>query len=195
MLTLKPLSPAELDDFYPLLQAHFPPSEIKKLPHFHQLIDAGVYEMWKLVEEDTVRGLALFVMAPGARYAFLDYLMMIDKGKGYGTACLRALKEIYPQGILLETEAILDSLPPEVQALRRRRQAFYTREGWVPYPFKNKIWGEIFLLHLWAPSLPGEGARVCAQDMYLAYKVQNPDPARLRANVFIEGYCSKEELL
>ena len=69
MLTLKPLSPAELDDFYPLLQAHFPPSEIKKLPHFHQLIDAGVYEMWKLVEEDTVRGLALFVMAPGARYA------------------------------------------------------------------------------------------------------------------------------
>lgn len=194
MLTLKPLSPAELDDFYPLLQEHFPPSELKKLPHFHQLIDEGVYEMWKLTEEDTVRGLALFILSPGARYAFLDYLMMIDKGRGYGTACLEELKKIYPQGILLETEALLEELPPETLALRKRRQAFYTRSGWRPHPFRNRIWGEVFLLHLWAPEQPEQGAEVCAHEMYLAYKVQNPSEARFNANVFIQGYCKEEDL-
>lgn len=194
MITLKPLSPAELDDFYPLLQQHFPPSEMKKLPHFHQLIDKGVYEMWKLVEDDQVRGLALMLMGTGCRYAFLDYLMMIEKGRGYGSVCLEELKKIYPQGILLETEALLEGLPEEVLALRKRRQGFYTRAGWVPYPFRNWIFGEVFLLHLWAKELPEDGSRVCAHDMYLAYKEQVPEQERFNANVFIEGYRKEEEM-
>lgn len=194
MTALNRLLPWELDDLYPVLQENFPPTELKKLPHLHSLIDRGVYDMWKLEENGRTVGLALLLRTPGCRYVLLDYLVMLEKGRGYGSLCLKELKKVYPGGIMLEAEALLEGLPEETLHIRRRRLAFYQRAGWTPFPFRNWVFGEVYLIHLWAEELPEDGSKVCARELYLAYREQVPASEKLKANVFVEGYCKEEEM-
>ena len=193
MIALTSLTPEELDTFYPLLQAHFPPSELKKLPHLHSLYDSGVYDMWKLMADDKVKGLALLLHGTGCRYVLLDYLVMIEKDHGYGSACLKALQAQYPEGVMLEAEALLEGLSEEVLHTRRRRLDFYKRAGWTAVPFRNRVFGEVYLIHLWAKDFPENAKEVCRRELYLAYREQVPLVAKFDANVFIEGYNDPKE--
>lgn len=193
MISLTPLTLQELDQFYPLLQTHFPPSELKKLSHLHALYDSGVYDMWKLMADGEVKGLALLLHGTGCRYVLLDYLVMIEKDHGYGSACLKALQAQYPEGIMLEAEALLEDLPETVLHTRRRRLDFYRRAGWTAVPFRNRVFGEVYLIHLWAGEFPENAKEVCRRELYLAYRQQVPLAAKFDANVFIEGYHDPKE--
>lgn len=192
MFALQPLTREELAHYYPFLEDTFPKNELKPLKRLYELCDRGIYDMWKLTQDGTVRGLALMLRAKGCRFVLLDYLAMLDKGRGCGSACLALLKEQYPEGILVEAEAVLDGLPPEVQAIRRRRQAFYQRAGFVPCPFENDIFGVVYLVHLWARELPADRDRICARELYLNYQEQLPKKW-LDAHVYVEGFGRKQE--
>ena len=74
---------------------------------------------------------------------------------------------------------------PEVNALRRRRLAFYRRSGFVPCPFPNRIFGVEYLIHLWCLSPLEHRERQAAQALDTLYALQFPDQI-YRHNVFIE---------
>lgn len=193
MTALKPMTRQELADYYPFLQDTFPPDELKPLDMLHRQLDQGVCDAWLLTENGSPKGLALMLRTGGGPYVLLDYLAMLEKGSGWGSQCLELLKAQYPQGILVEAEAALPELPPETLALRQRRLRFYQRAGFVPCPFKNCIFGVVYLVHLWAKRWPENPARACAQAYYQLYRGQLP-PQWMNAHIYIEGFCpSKEE--
>lgn len=192
MTALKPMTRQELADYYPFLTETFPPNELKPLKRFYELWDRGIYDAWLLMDGETPRGLALMLRAADCRFVLLDYLAMLEKGGGWGSQCLELLKAQYPQGILVEAEAILPDLPPEIQAIRQRRQRFYQRAGFVPCPFDNEIFGVVYLVHLWARALPDDRNRLCARELFLNYQEQLPQKW-LDAHVFVEGFRQKEE--
>ncbi|MCD8382979.1 MAG: hypothetical protein LUC30_08750 [Clostridiales bacterium] len=190
---LEPLTPEELTGCFPFLARTFPENELKPLNRLLELYRRGIYDMWKLVGGGAVRGYALLLRREGCRYVLLDYLAMPEKGNGWGTACLELLKTRYPQGILVEAEAPLSDLSAEELALRERRLRFYRRSGFVPCPFDNRIFGVVYLIHLWAPELPEEKSALCARELYRYYQLQLPREM-LEKHVVIEGLCpSKEE--
>lgn len=194
MTALRPMTRRELAEFYPFLQETFPANELKPLKRLYELLDRGIYDAWFLVDGETPRGLAMMLRAHNCRFVLLDYLAMLERGGGWGSQCLELLKEKYPQGILAETEAVLPDLAPEVQRQRQRRQRFYQRAGFVPCPFDNKIFGVVYLVHLWTEDWPEERSRICAQELYRSYEEQLPKKW-LDAHVYVQGFGPKEEEL
>ncbi len=190
---LEPLTPEELTGCFPFLAETFPENELKPLNRLLELYRRGIYDMWKLVDGGTVHGYALLLRGEGCRYVLLDYLAVLDKGRGWGTACLELLQARYPQGILVEAEAPLPDLPEEELVLRQRRLRFYQRSGFVPCPFGNCVFGVVYLIHLWAPVLPEERSALCARELYRYYRMQLSQQM-LEKHVTIQGLCpSKEE--
>ncbi|MCC8181843.1 MAG: hypothetical protein LIO45_02520 [Clostridiales bacterium] len=189
---LEPLAPEELADCFPFLAETFPENELKPLARLLELYRQGGYDMWKLTCGGTVHGYALLLRRDDCRYVLLDYLAMRDKGNGWGTACLELLKARYPQGILVEAEAPLPGLPEGELSLRQRRLRFYRRSGFVPCPFDNCVFGVVYLIHLWAPTLPREKNDLCAREMYRYYRAQLSQEM-LEKHVTIEGLCPPKE--
>lgn len=192
MTELRPMTRQELADYYPFLKETFPPDELKPLKRLYELWDRGIYDALMLTDGGTPRGLALMLRARGCTYVLLDYLAMLEKGGGWGSRCLELLKERYPQGILVEAEAVLPGLSPQVTLTRQRRQQFYRRAGFVPCPFENDVFGVVYLVHLWARRLPEELSRVAARELYHNYQEQLPKRL-LDAHVYVEGFSQKEE--
>lgn len=192
MTALRPMTRRELADYYPFLQDTFPPNELKPLKRLYELLDRQIYDAWLLEGDGAPRGIALMLRAKDCRFVLLDYLAMLEKGGGWGSQCLRLLQERYPQGILVEAEAELPQLPPEVNALRARRQHFYRRAGFVPCPFDNRVFGVAYLVHLWAQEMPEEPSRTCARELYRNYREQLPKKW-LDAHVYIQGFGPDEE--
>lgn len=192
MTALRLMTRRELADYYPFLQDTFPANELKPLKRLFELLDRQIYDPWLLEDGGIPRGIAFMLRAKGCRFVLLDYLAMLEKGGGWGSQCLELLKAKYPQGILVEAEAVLPELPPEENALRLRRQRFYQRAGFIPCPFDNQVFGVVYLVHLWAAQLPEEPSRTCARELYRNYQEQLPKKW-LDAHVSIQGFGPTEE--
>lgn len=192
MTVLRCMTRQELADWYPFLRETFPPNELKPLKRLYELWDRGIYEPWLLVEGETPRGLALMLRAKGCRYVLLDYLAMVEQGGGWGSRCLALLQAQYPQGILVEAEAVLPQLSAEENALRARRQRFYQRAGFRPCPFANCVFGVVYLVHLWAQDWPEDLSAAGAGELYRNYQEQLPKQW-LDAHVRVEGFGPAQE--
>ena len=186
MIRLVNMERAGLSEAYRSMEQEFPHNELKSLRRLRELYDQGLCEPWWLDEDGTHRGYAMMLRVEGCRFVLLDYLAMLDKGSGYGSICLELLKKQYPDGILGEVEAELESLPDEVNRLRRRRQDFYQRAGFVPCPFDNEVFGVVYLIHLWARELPEDKETVCARELYRYYQAQVPQ-SWLDKHVYVAG--------
>ena len=107
----------------------FPKSELKPLSAMYRLMDLGLYEPLRVLQDGQPVGYALAWLPAGRQGALLDYFgVSRDKrDAGLGSAVLAMLVERYGC-IFGEVEAPVDP-DPEVNELRRRRIGFYLRNG------------------------------------------------------------------
>ena len=111
-----------------LYAASFPEHEQRLEPSQHRIMTHEQYHFGLLCDEQGFAGLALYWDA--GMYLYVEHLCIAPerRGQGLGTAALDLLAET-GKPIILEID-------PPVDAISRRRQAFYERAGFIanPYP-------------------------------------------------------------
>ena len=191
-MTLKSMDRTELRALYPTMRKDFPKNELKPLTKLEKQMRRGDCQGWFLMEEKTPRGYALVQNAPGCPYVLLDYLAVFSgqRGGGYGSQALQLLQRQYPDGILVEAEAQLPDVEETRENLTRcRRIAFYQKNGFVPCPFENSVFGVRYLIHLWTAQPLAHPEQAGAQALRAHYCHQLPE-AIFRACVQISSPVS-----
>ncbi|MBR5642409.1 MAG: N-acetyltransferase [Firmicutes bacterium] len=119
-----------------LLPEGFAPNEIKPRDDVERLLKEDRYEIWGLFPDDPQSlpaGFACLWKRPGIPLVLLDYLGVTGalRNGGWGARMLGWLKE---QGrpLVLESEMPVADASEEENTIRRRRIAFYERNGFVP---------------------------------------------------------------
>ena len=138
-MVFRAMKNGEIDYWYAhLLPEGFAPNEIKPREDVDRLLAEDRYEIWGLFPDDPEQGcmpagFACLWKRPGIPLVLLDYLGVTGKLRsgGWGAWMLAKLKE---QGrpLVLESELPVADAPEEENAIRRRRVAFYERNGFVP---------------------------------------------------------------
>ena len=116
----------QFTSFYARMGEEFPPSEMKPMETFVDLLNAGKYRCFGYYENDRMVGYAMGLLASND-ILWLDYLHIFkeNQSKGYGSRLLKSLlDEIAINGILLETEAPDCS---DYNEIKNRRLRFYDR--------------------------------------------------------------------
>ena len=132
-MELRELTPEQLKGLYNAeLKRTFPPQELKPLKSMEDLRAQNRYQPLGLWDGEILRGYALMWLEPGYPFALLDYLGTLEgmRSQGLGSRMLNLLAEYYAgyRGIFGEAEAP-ENGQPEGEPLRRRRLAFYQRNG------------------------------------------------------------------
>lgn len=132
-MELRELTPKQLKNLYNTeLKRAFPPQELKPLKAMEDLWARKCYQPLGLWDGAVLRGYALMWLEPGYPFALLDYLGTLEgmRSQGLGSRMLDLLAEYYAgyRGIFGEAEAP-ENGGPEGEPLRRRRLAFYERNG------------------------------------------------------------------
>lgn len=171
------------------LKLHFPADEVKPWKSISRMwadgcyFAVGVFEDCGDVPDDAsdglplLRGYAFFVESPDCDASLLDYYAILPEYRdaGLGGRTLQRLAELVRgkgKYILLETEDLDFAKREEEIAERKRRDAFYARNGCV----KTDVRGRIFTVRyaVWAlgPADP-DFDTVCA-DMNTLYRLMIP---------------------
>ena len=144
-MELKLLSKEELVQLYnDEMVFDFPKSELKPVRAMLRLIDEGKYEPLLVLEQGEAVGYAMVWLPPGREGALLEYFGVL-RGKrngGLGSRILAVLAERYGQ-IFGEAEAPTSD-DPEENDLRRRRIAFYLRNGLRVLDYECALFGVHF---------------------------------------------------
>ena len=132
-MELKELTQAQLKSLYDTeMTRAFPPQELKPLASMENMRTQGRYQPLGLWEGASLLGYALMWLDPERPFALLDYLGTLEgqRNRGLGGRTLDLLAERYHEyrGIFGEAEAP-ENGAPEGESLRRRRLAFYERNG------------------------------------------------------------------
>ncbi len=156
-MQLRRMTRPEIEYWYAvLLPEGFEPNEIKPWADFERLLAEDRYEIWGLFEDgpeqnsaasadpeqnsaasaDSAQhpiGFACLWKRPGIPLVLLDYLGVTEavRNGGYGARMLAQLKA---QGrpLVCESELPVEGSPEAENAIRRRRIAFYERNGFRP---------------------------------------------------------------
>ena len=125
--------------YHTLLPECFAPNEIKPEADIARLLAEDRYEVWGLFEDSLAdpdqmpTGFACIWKRKGIPLVLLDYLGVTAAARngGYGVWMLTQLKK---QGrpMVCESELPVDGDPDKENAIRRRRIAFYERNGFRP---------------------------------------------------------------
>ena len=129
-MNLRILSREELKTLYETeLRFVFPPEELKSLASMERMMADGRYDPLVLEDGGETLGYAMMWLDRERRGALLDYLGVLRgrRNGGLGSRLLALLEERYPE-IFCESEAP-DAGAPGEEGLRRRRLAFYERNG------------------------------------------------------------------
>lgn len=122
----------------------FPKAELKPVRSMLRLMDLGRYDPLLVLEDGEAVGYAMVWLPADGRGGLLEYFGVL-RGKrngGLGTQILALLAERYGQ-IFGEAEAP-DSDDPEENDLRRRRIAFYQRNGFRVLDYECALFGVHF---------------------------------------------------
>lgn len=144
-MELKLLNKAELTALYrDHLTSDFPKSELKPLKGMYNLMDQGVYDPLLVLEGDRPVGYAMVWLPQDRKGALLEYFGVIRglRNAGLGSRILDVLTERYGQ-IFCEAEAPSSDDPAE-NDLRRRRIAFYERNGFRVLDYDCALFGVHF---------------------------------------------------
>lgn len=132
----RPMTEDELYRWYAdELSEAFPPQERKPLTDILSLMAEGKYMPLGLFRQQRLIGYAAVWSEPDGGCALIDYLGVSAplRGQGLGGDILRRLIARYPdRRIITEAELPADSDDGDENRLRRRRIAFYTRNGFAP---------------------------------------------------------------
>lgn len=115
------------------MKEDFPPDELKSLKTILDMMDWGIYECLGLYEDSEFLAYAFFVKNHERRTLLLDYLAVCPQHRsgGYGSRFLQQMKQHYQgeRAVILECESERTAQDEEQRSIRRRRLAFYKRNG------------------------------------------------------------------
>jgi GNAT superfamily N-acetyltransferase len=158
MLSVKPLSPAEIKYIYEKhMTVDFPANELKPLSAIEHLLKKGRYLAYGLFDDDSIRAYAFFAAAGKSRSLLLDYFAVKASGRsrGFGSKFLRMLKNeivtAYPgvNSVIAEVERVRFA-PDELERItRERRIAFYKRNGFKGTRIKSLLFGVDYSILYW----------------------------------------------
>jgi len=144
-MEFKRLTKEELTDLYQQEMVNdFPKSELKPLRGMLNLMDKNVYEPLLAIEDGRTVGYAMVWLPTDRKGALLEYFGVIRglRNAGIGSRILDLLAERYGQ-IFGEAEAPTSDDPAE-NDLRRRRIAFYGRNGFRVLDYECALFGVHF---------------------------------------------------
>ena len=144
-MELKRLTKEELTDLYQREMVNdFPKSELKPLKGMHNLMDQGVYDPLLVTEGGQAVGYALVWLPRQRNGALLEYFGVLRglRNGGIGSRILDLLTQRYGQ-LFGEAEAPTSEDPAE-NDLRRRRIAFYERNGFRVLDYDCALFGVHF---------------------------------------------------
>ena len=157
---------------------HFPENERKPLKKMKAMWNEKQYQGVGLYDEkDDFLGYAFFVICKNCKYILLDYFAVLEeyRSAGIGSIFLGKMKGYFPdcQGIIIETEDEELGSSEKEQTERKKRNAFYLRNGVKRMNIKSEIYTaryEIFVLPI------GEGVtrESCHKDMLRIYQYMIP---------------------
>lgn len=147
--SIRPFHPEEFDDIFARIRHDFAPGEYPPPAVLRGQLKSGKAEGLLLEEDDGAgrRPVAYATTArqPGGAYCLVSLLAVFDgaRGKGHGSAFLRALRGYYAgsAGLIVEVERP-DNAEEAERAIRLRRIRFYERAGFFLVPgVEYRIWG------------------------------------------------------
>mgnify|MGYP000892626031 CR=1 FL=1 len=144
------------DQLHTIYQDHLPRdfimAELKSISFFEDNFARGVYFGDLFYVEDQLVAYTFCGKRPGGNYLLLDYLAVLpqERGKGYGTEILAALRKEAAayDGVIVEAEAVDTAKNEKEKNLRQRRIAFYRRNGLMEMKTRSEINGVTFTLLL-----------------------------------------------
>ncbi|MDO5405955.1 MAG: selenium cofactor biosynthesis protein YqeC [Eubacteriales bacterium] len=152
--TLQKLNRQQITDIYhTYMETDFPPDELRPLEEFMERIDRGIYECLGLYEEGELRAYGYFVKDEAARTVLLDFLAVCPAYRcgGYGGSFLKVMGAYYAscRGILIECESEQTAADDKELTVRRRRMAFYEKNGCARTLTRSCLFGvEFDILYL-----------------------------------------------
>ena len=170
-MELKLMNREELTALYQNeMTADFPKAELKPLSAMLRLLDMGRYDPLLITEGGQSLGYALLWLPEGREGALLEYLGVL-RGKrngGLGTRILALLGTRYGQ-LFGEAEAPDPEAPPEENNLRRRRIAFYERNGFRVLDYQCALFGVRFHCLYRGPEADDRKVEALHRSVYAGY--------------------------
>ena len=149
-MMLKELNVKEFTDIYnTFMITDFPKDELKPLERMIHTIQTGLSSAYGLYENDDLRAYAVFIVPEGQPYGLLDYLAVVKEYRSTGIghrffALIEdTLKENYPllKGFFIESENIDFAKNEQEREIRRRRIAFYKKNGCKSTRLGSRLFG------------------------------------------------------
>lgn len=144
-MKLKLLNKDELSALYQSdLCIDFPKSELKPLRAMHHLMELGRYDPLLLLKDEKPVGYAMLWLPSNHTGALLEYFGVLRglRNSGLGSEILQVLLARYGQ--LFGEAEIPNSGISDIDALRRRRLAFYQRNGFRIADYECALFGVHF---------------------------------------------------
>ncbi len=168
----------------------FPPEELKPFRMIEDMYDRGhylTYGFYETVEtegmrKEVLRAYAFFVADHANRMLLLDYFAACAdiRSRGYGSAALRQMREIFAdwKGIVIEVEDDEIAAEESIRDIRKRRIAFYTRNGCCMTSTRSYVFGVDYRIMV-LPITDGRAGECLAQKVTDLYRcMHNEDVLR-----------------
>lgn len=169
-MELKLLNKEELTALYQSeMTVDFPKAELKPLSAMLRLMDLGRYDPLLITENGQPLGYALLWLPEGREGALLEYFGVLRglRNGGLGTKTLELLSERYGQ-LFGEAEAPCSDDPAE-NDLRRRRIAFYERNGFRVLDYECALFGVRFHCLYRGPETDDRKVEALHRGVYAGY--------------------------
>ena len=170
-MELRLLNKEELASLYQSeMTVDFPHAELKPLSAMLRLMDLGRYDPLLVSEDGEAVGYALVWLSQDRAGALLEYFGVLRglRNGGLGTKILELLAERYGQ-IFGEAEAPGPEASPEENDLRRRRIAFYERNGFRVLDYQCALFGVRFHCLYRGPEADDRKVEALHRGVYAGY--------------------------
>ncbi len=148
----------------------FPHAELKPLAAMLRLMDLGRYDPLLAADGGEAVGYALLWLPESREGALLEYLGVLRgrRNGGLGTKILELLFQRYGQ-LFGEAEAPGPEASPEENGLRRRRIAFYERNGFRVLDYECALFGVHFNCLYRGPETDDRKVEALHREVYAEY--------------------------
>ena len=152
------------------MTADFPRSELKPLSAMLRLMDLGRYDPLLITQDGETIGYAMLWLPQGREGALLEYFGVLrgKRNAGLGAKILELLAGRYGQ-LFGEAEAPGEDASPEENALRRRRIAFYERNGFRVLDYQCALFGVRFNCLYRGPEADDRKVEALHRGVYAGY--------------------------
>lgn len=126
----KAITKEQLQPVYALYLEAFPEIERKPISLIEEKVAEGTSEVFAIMEGEEFIGFAMYVI--GEELVLLDFFAILPEKRcgGYGSKVFPLIMKQYPdKHFLLEIEDPDGDVEEEEKELRKRRKAFYLRQG------------------------------------------------------------------